>query len=168
MSESSNETGGTAPSHRSVEIGVAAVMALLALIGIYGSIRVGIGWGSDGPRAGFFPFYVSLTVLIACAINVISLLASRDDDKVFAEWLQLRQVFSVLLPSAIYVVLVSYIGIYVASALLIAFFMRWFGRYRWPVAAGVAILVAVLTFLMFEIWFLVPLPKGPLEHMLGY
>jgi hypothetical protein len=168
MSEPANETGGTAPSHRTVEIGVAAAMALLACIGIYGSVRVGIGWGSDGPRAGFFPFYVSLTVLIACAINVISVLASRDDHKVFAEWLQLRQVFSVLLPSAIYVALVPYVGIYMASALLIAFFMRWFGRYRWLFAVGVAILVAVLTFLMFETWFLVPLPKGPLERWLGY
>jgi uncharacterized membrane protein (DUF485 family) len=168
MSETTNENGGTAPSHRNVEIGVAAFMALLALIGIYGSIRVGIGWGSDGPRAGFFPFYVSLIVLIACAVNIMSVLGERDGNKVFAEWVQLRQVFSVLVPSAVYVVLVSYIGIYVASALLIAFFMRWFGRYSWLAAVGVAILVAVLTFLMFEIWFLVPLPKGPLERLLGY
>jgi len=64
--------------------------------------------------------------------------------------------------------LVPYTGIYAASALLIAFFMLWFGRYNWLFAIGIAVLVPVLTFLMFEIWFLVPLPKGPLENLLGY
>ena len=168
MNQTVNETGGAGPSHRSVEIGVAAFMALLALIGIYGSIRVGIGWGDEGPRAGFFPFYVSIIVLIACAINMISTITISGQGKVFAEWNQLRQVVSVLLPTIIYVGLVPYLGMYVASALLIAFFMRWFGGYAWHIAAAVAVVVPILIFLMFEIWFLVPLPKGPLERLLGY
>ena len=168
MNHTINETGGTGPSHRSVEVGVAAVIALLALIGIYGSIKVGIGWADDGPRAGFFPFYVSLIVLISCVINTTSVFATDDKGKLFAEWVQLRQVVSVLVPTVVYVGLVPYVGIYLASALLIAFFMRWFGRYRWIIAAAVAVAVPFLTFLMFEIWFLVPLPKGPLERMLGY
>jgi len=168
MSKAAKETGGTGPSHRSVEVGVAAVIALLALIGIYGSLKVGIGWADDGPRAGFFPFYVSLIVLISCIINVTPLLIDPGKGKLFAEWGQLRQVVSVLVPTIVYVGLVPYIGIYVASALLVAFFMRWFGHYSWIVAAAVSVVVPILTFLMFEIWFLVPLPKGPLEHLLGY
>lgn len=168
MSQATHDSGGTGPSHRKVEIGVAAFMALLALIGIFGSIQVGIGWGAEGPRAGFFPFYVSLIVLFACMVNVYQVLASRKPDKAFAEWSQLRQVVSVLLPTAIYVALVPYIGIYVASAILIAVFMRWFGGYNWGVVAVVSIAVPILTFLMFEVWFLVPLPKGPLESYLGY
>jgi putative tricarboxylic transport membrane protein len=168
MNQTVNETGGTGPSHRRVEVGVAAFMALLALIGIYGSIKVGIGWASDGPGAGFFPFYVSLIVLISCVINVMSALAIPDKGRLFAEWGQLRQVVSVLVPTVVYVGLVPYLGIYVASALMIAFFMRWFGRYSWIVAAAIAVAVPILIFLMFEIWFLVPLPKGPLETLLGY
>jgi hypothetical protein len=168
MNQTAKETGGTGPSHRNVEIGVAAFMAFLAIIGIYGSLKVGIGWGDEGPRAGFFPFYVSLVVLGSCVINTINVLASTEKTRVFAEWGQLRQVLSVLAPTVIYVALVPYIGIYVASAVLIAFFMLWFGRYSVIVSAAVAILVPVLTFLMFEIWFLVPLPKGALESMLGY
>jgi hypothetical protein len=167
MNQTTNETGGAGPSHRSVEIGVAGFMALLALIGIYGSLKVGIGWGDEGPRAGFFPFYVSIIVLISCAVNMRAAIASSGQ-KVFAEWSQLRQVISVLVPTIIYVALVPYLGMYVASALLIAFFMRWFGNYAWHTAVAVAVLVPVLTFLMFEIWFLVPLPKGPLESFLGY
>ena len=168
MNQSVEQSGGTGPSHRSVEIGVAAFMALLALIGIYGSLKVGIGWGDSGPRAGFFPFYVSLVVLLSCAVNVATVVTASDKGKVFAEWSQLRQVLSVLVPTIIYVFLVPYIGIYVASALLIGFFMRWFGKYSWHVAVAVAIAVPVATFLMFEMWFLVPLPKGPLENFLGY
>jgi hypothetical protein len=167
MNQTAKETGGTGPSHRSVEIGVAAFMALLALIGIYGSIKVGIGWGDEGPRAGFFPFYVSLVVLISCAVNIVSVLPT-DKGRVFAEWGQLRQVLSVLVPTIIYVALVPYIGIYVASAVLIAFFMRLFGHYGWLVTAAVSVAVPVMTFLMFESWFLVPLPKGPVESMLGF
>jgi putative tricarboxylic transport membrane protein len=167
MTETTNETGGAGPSHRSVEIGVAGFMALLALIGIYGSIKVGIGWGDEGPRAGFFPFYVSLIILLSCAVNLATVLQTSGQ-KVFAEWSQLRQVVSVLVPTIIYVALVPFLGIYVASALLICFFMRWFGNYAWHTALAVAIAVPVLTFLMFEIWFLVPLPKGPVENFLGY
>jgi hypothetical protein len=168
MSETTNESGGTGPSHRGVEVGVALFMALLALIGVYGSIKVGIGWGDSGPRAGFFPFYVSLAVLISCAVNIVNVLRTSDDGEIFADWIQLRQVGSVVLPTAIYVGLVPYIGIYVSSALLIVAFMRWFGRYSWLMSVMIAIAVMILTFLMFEIWFLVPLPKGPLETYLGY
>jgi hypothetical protein len=168
MSESVEETGGTGPSHRSVEFGVAGVMALLAVIGIYGSLKVGIGWASDGPRAGFFPFYISLIVLIACAVNAVQVLVAADTGKIFAAWSQLRQVFSVLVPLSIYVALVPYVGMYVSSAMLIAVFMRWFGRYSWTTVVAVSIATPIAIFFMFEIWFLVPLPKGMLEHALGY
>jgi len=151
-----------------VEIGVAGFMALLALIGIFGSLKVGIGWGDEGPRAGFFPFYVSLVVLGSCAVNIVSVLKTTDPTRVFAEWGQIRQVLSVLVPTIVYVALVPYIGIYVASAMMIAFFMLWFGRYSVIMSVAVAILVPVATFLMFETWFLVPLPKGPVESLLGF
>jgi len=168
MNQAVNETGGTGPSHRNVEIGVGAAIALLALVGIYGSTKVGIGWADDGPRAGFFPFYVSLIVLLASIVNIGSVIVAADDRRTFADWGQLRQVASVLAPTVVYVALVPVIGIYVSSVLLIAFFMRWFGHYRWINVAPVSILVPILTFLMFELWFLVPLPKGPLERLLGY
>lgn len=168
MNQTVKESGGAGPSHRGVEIGVAAFMAILALIGMYGSIKVGIGWGDEGPKAGFFPFYVSVAVLISCAVNIFKVFLSSDDGELFAEWGQIRQVLSVVVPTAIYVALIPYIGIYVASALLIAAFMKWLGKYHWVTSIAVAVVVPILTFFMFEIWFLVPLPKGPLENFLGY
>jgi putative tricarboxylic transport membrane protein len=167
MSESSHSPGGTGPSHRSVEIGVALFMALLAAIGIIGSLKVGIGWGAEGPRAGFFPFYISLIVLISCAVNLIGALRQYTGREVFATWGQLRQVLSIVIPTTVYVFAVPVIGMYLSSGLLVGVFMKWLGRYSWLLVLAVAIGVPIATFLMFERWFLVPLPKGPLEDWLG-
>jgi hypothetical protein len=87
--------------------------------------------------------------------------------ELFAEWRQLRQVLKLLVPTAIYVFAVPVIGMYVASGLLIGVFMRWLGRYSWPLVLAMAIGVPILLFFMFERWFLVPLPKGPVEDWLG-
>jgi len=154
------------PSHRAVEIGVAVAILLFAAIIIYGAWLAGINWGAEGPRAGFFPFYVGLVILIATIFNLARALTS-DGERLFADWGQLRQVMSVVIPTAIYVALVPWLGLYVASFLLIAVFMKWLGKYNWTLTLAVAIGVPVLSFLMFEKWFLVPLPKGPLEDFLG-
>lgn len=168
MNHSVDEAAGSGPTQRSAEVGVAIVIAIIAIIGIIGSLKVGIGWAAEGPRAGFFPFYVSLIVLISSAANIYSALAKPADGVVFAEWSQLTKVLQVLVPTAVYALVISYSGIYVASALLIALFMRWFGRYNWAIIAAVAIGLPIFTFITFEIWFLVPLPKGPLEAALGF
>ena len=156
------------PSQRSVEIGVTLLMALFALIVIAGSVQAGLGWGAEGPKAGFVPFYVGLVILGSSIINFGGVISLRPDDRLFAEWGQLSQVMSMLVPTAIYVALVPWIGIYVASALLIAIFMRWLGKYGWGMVAAVAVGVPFVTFLIFERWFLLPLPKGPIEAYLGF
>jgi len=168
MSEAAHESGGAGPSHRSVEVGVAIAIVVLALIGIVGATRVGIGWGAEGPRAGFFPFYICLAIIIASAVNLTRIFMTANEGETFATWSQLRQVASVVVPTAIYVFIIPSIGIYVASMLLIGSFMMWFGKYRMAIAVPLAIGVPIFFFVTFEFWFLVPLPKGPLEHMLGY
>jgi len=168
MSEDAHETGGAGPSHRAVEAGVAVAVGLVGLITVIGSLNVGIGWGDEGPMAGFFPFYIGLIIIVASAVNFANLFIGEKEYGVFASWGQIGKVVSVVIPTAIYVGVLPFIGIYVSSALLIGAFMLWFGKYRWSVAVPVAILVPVLTFFMFERWFLVPLPKGPLERFLGF
>ena len=75
---------------------------------------------------------------------------------------------SILVPTAVYVALIPWIGIYVASMFLIAAFMKWLGNYGWGMVAAIAIGVPLATFLVFEQWFLLPLPKGPIEEYLGF
>ncbi len=74
---------------------------------------------------------------------------------------------SVVIPTAIYVAAIPFIGLYVSSIVLIGFFMRWLGKYGWLMVALVAIGMPLITYIVFEKWFLVPLPKGPLEELLG-
>jgi putative tricarboxylic transport membrane protein len=159
---------GAGPSQRSVEIGVTVLMALFALIVIAGSMQAGLGWGAEGPKAGFVPFYVGLLILGSSVINFGAVISERSDIRLFAEWGQLGQVMAMLVPTAVYVALVPWIGIYVASILLIAVFMRWLGRYGWGMIAAISVGVPVVIFLIFERWFLLPLPKGPIEEYLGF
>jgi putative tricarboxylic transport membrane protein len=168
MNETANETGGTGPSHRSVEVGVAIAIAILAIIGIVGASRVGTGWSAEGPRAGFFPFFICIAILISCAVNLVQIFRSENDGAVFASWDQIKKVMQVVVPTGVYVLIIPYSGIYVASALLIAGFMKVLGRYGWAASVAVGVAVPLFTFVAFEKWFLVPLPKGPLEHLLGY
>ena len=166
MIESVEKAGGAGPSHRRVEIGVALVIGLFGLIAMYGSWRVGISWGAEGPRAGFFPFYIGMLVVIASAVNIASVLRAEGEDRPFAEWSQLKQVAAVVAPTSVYVLLIPHIGMYVASAFMIAVFMKWFGKYGWHYVIPIAIGVPIALYFTFEKWFLVPLPKGPLEQML--
>lgn len=154
------------PSHRKVEAGVTLAIAAFGLLIVLGSIKAGINWGAEGPRAGFFPFYIGVFLVASSLINLWNGLREKDDG-LFAEWGQLRQVFSVAFPTAIYVGAMPYVGLYVSSFIFIAWFMRWLGKYPWPTVLSVAIAMPVATFIVFERWFLVPLPKGPVEAWLG-
>jgi hypothetical protein len=159
------------PSHRAVEIGVALGTALFGIIVVVGALKAGgPTWAADGPRAGFFPFYLGLFILVSSMVNLFSAIMDLPRDKLFADWHQLGRVVSVIIPTAVFVALISsdYVGIYAASVLLIAFFMKWLGKYGWGMVAAISIGVPVATFLVFEKWFLVPLPKGYVETLLGY
>jgi len=161
---------GARPAFRqkSAEMAVAAFIFLLGAIVIYDSARLGARWGDDGPQAGYFPFYIGLILCASSAVNLaLALLNRRDQDRTFVEVGQLKLVLTVLIPSAIYVGLIGWTGIYVASAVYVAFFMRRLGKYPWWKVAAVSIGNSVAFFLIFEIWFKVPLPKGPVEALLG-
>ncbi len=153
---------------KSAEIGVAALFFVLGAIVVFDSARLGARWAADGPQAGYFPFYIGLIVCLSAAVNLVLALVSRGDSgRIFVEAGQFKLVLAVLVPTAIYVALIGWTGIYVASALFIAFFMRWLGKYPWWKVAAVSIGNSIAFFLIFEVWFKVPLPKGPLETLLG-
>lgn len=152
-----------------VEVVVAGTLALVGAAVIVDSVRVGIGWGAEGPQAGFFPFYVGLILLLASSTTVIlNLLPGRRDRANFVDRTKVARMLAVLIPLVIYVIAVRWLGLYVASALLVGLFMRVHGRFGAAACLGVAIGLMVGLFALFELWFLVPLPKGPLETALGF
>src|SRR5262245_64120647 len=157
-------------SIRTMDLVVALALLLVAVVVMADSLRLGVGWReSEGPTAGYFPFYIGLFLAVASGINLGRAWFDRTAaTRTFVTRTAIARVLAMLLPFAGYVLALNFIGIYVASALYIALFMWWFGRY--PPSRGIAVgaVVATVLFLMFEIWFLVPLPKGPIEHLMGY
>ena len=160
-------TGRAAFRQKSAEIVVAALFFLIGGIVVWDSIRLGAKWADDGPQAGYFPFYIGLLICLSAVFNLVgAIAAAKKSDKAFVQVDQLKLVLMVLVPSAIYVALIGWIGIYVSSILFIAFFMRWLGKYDWWKLAAVSIGNSVFFFVIFEVWFKIPLPKGPLEALL--
>jgi len=152
---------------RTAELALASLFAAVAALAIGDSLRLGSGWGEDGPRSGYFPFWVGVILLAASVWQIASAVGIRPRER-FASREELVRVASVLGPAALQVALMPFLGLYLASALLVAWFMARLGAFRWPVAAAAGVATAVAAFVVFEIWFLVALPKGPIEELLGY
>jgi hypothetical protein len=126
-------------------------------------------WASDGPQAGYFPFYIGLIMFISSGVTLVqSIITKTPNLATFVEKGQLWSVLQVLIPTAIFVLAVPYIGLYVSGAVFIAVFMMWIGKYNVLWAAPIALGVPLFLFVLFEIWFLIPLPKGPVENFLGF
>lgn len=156
------------PSVAVVEVITAAVLFAVGAIVVYDSRRLGSGWTADGPQSGYFPFYIGLLLCVSAAAIAFRALSGGGGREIFVDGKQVRQILTVLLPAAVYVGLIHFLGIYVASALYITVFMNWLGRYSIARAILVGVGVGVLFFFTFEKWFAVPLPKGPIERMLGF
>jgi putative tricarboxylic transport membrane protein len=152
---------------RAADIVTASVLMLLGGVVLYDAVRLGIGWGTDGPRSGFFPFWLAVVMVATCAL-ILGKAAWRSPLRPFATREQARPVLKVLWPAAAMVVLMQVTGLYVAAAVYVGFYMRWIGHHRWVTVIAIAVSIPVVTFVIFETWFLVPMPKGPLESWLGY
>ena len=169
MQEEQGEGGHI--QQRKIEIVVALFFALIGAIVVYDSVRVGYVWASDGPQPGYFPFRIGCILLAGAAWVIFQTVRdwAKDGGKgVFAESDEFALVLKMLIPCAVYAGAVMTIGLYVSSIIFITAFMVWQGKYSVLKSALVGVGVAAFLFVMFEIWFLVPLPKGPVEHLLGY
>ncbi len=158
---------------RVLNLGTAALLMLLSAVVIYDALRLGAGWGLEGPQSGFFPFW--LAALLAAVSFALFVQSWRDSSQVpFVTSERFAPVLKVLGPLAGFVVVTdppgpwSGLGLYVAAGLYLGFYMRWVGRHHWSTVVALAIAFPVVTFFIFETWFLVPMPKGPLEAWLGY
>lgn len=173
MDDKQSSAGGdrAGVSTRTMEIAVALVLFTIGAIVVFDSYRLGSKWGSDGPQSGYFPFYIGLLICISSVVTIAqALLAKSGAGKPFVLWGPFKRVLTVLLPAAVYVLSVKFVGLYVASAIYIAIFMIWLGKYSWWKSIAVGFVINAIFFLMFEVWFKVPLFKGVLNPLgfLGY
>ncbi len=157
-------------NHR-VDAVVAVVLFALGLLVVYDANRLGAAWTDDGPGSGYFPFYIGIIICVsAVAIFWQTTFGRHRDRGAFVDREQLGRVLSVLLPAFVYVFGITMIGIYVSSAIYIAVFMIILGKYSLLRSALVGVLVGAFFFVMFEVWFTVPLYKGQFDplYFLGY
>ena len=80
---------------------------------------------------------------------------------------QFRRVLQVFVPTLLFVLAMQFLGLYVASFLLVAGFMRYIGRIAWWKSLLTSVLFAVSMFATFDVAFDVIMPKGPIEALFG-
>ena len=156
-------------SHSQADAIGAVVIFLIGVVMIVDNYKLGAGWAADGPEGGYFPLRVGVILCIAAAVVAFrSLFGKGRDHSVFVSWERFRLVLMVLVPTAVYVLATQFVGIYVASTIFIGAFMRVMDKRSWLKVILVSVGVSAALFWLFEIQFMVPLPKGPLEALLGY
>jgi len=155
-------------SRRSIEILVSLLLLGLAALLAYDNWQTGIEWDSTGPQPGYFPFYLSVILGGASLYGLIAASLSRDaKSETFVTRAQLRRVMLVFVPTAAFCLATQFLGIYVASFVLISGFMRFVGKIAWWKSLVTAIVFTGLMFVTFDVAFDVIMPKGPLERALG-
>ncbi len=154
-----------------VDAVVAAVLFAIGAVVVFEARRLGATWTTDGPGAGYFPFFIGLIICVSSLGIIYQALGSKArDTDTFVDRVQLGRVVSVLAPAAVYVLAIHFLGVYIASALYIVLFMVILGKYPPLKSVLVGVIVNALFFAMFEVWFKVPLFKGSLDPLrfLGY
>jgi len=152
-------------------IDIATSLALLAFAALlaYDNWRTGMSWDATGPQAGYFPFYLSLVLAGASVYGIVKeIIARRAASEPFVRREQLHRVLQVLAPTVAFCVLMQWLGLYLASFVLIAGFMVFVGRIAWWKSLLTSFVFSAAMFMTFEIAFDVLMPKGPLEALFGF
>jgi putative tricarboxylic transport membrane protein len=153
---------------RVVDITVSLLLMVLAFTLGYDNWRTGIAWDSTGPQSGYFPFYLSVILAGASLYGLVAAFLSQEASETFVTRAQLRRVMAVFVPTLLFCLATQYLGLYVASFLLISAFMRLVGRIALWKSLLTAFLFTAIMFVTFDIAFDVIMPKGPLEAFFGY
>jgi putative tricarboxylic transport membrane protein len=156
------------PFTRVVDACVGLLILIVGVVVIVDNYRLGAGWAPDGPEAGYFPLRIGVLMALCSVIVIVHALRNKADTSIFVAWRKLIPVSQVLFPLIVYIGLMQFTGLYVASTVFVAGFMRWLGKYSWLKSCLVAVIMSVVIFWLFETQFQVPLPKGPIERWLGY
>ncbi len=151
-----------------MEVITAVVIFALGVVMMVDNFKIGAGWASDGPESGYFPFRIGVILCVASFVVALrSLMSASGKAEEFVSWEKFRLVLAVLVPTMGYVLGIQILGIYIASTIFIAAFMRVMDKSSWLKTVLVSVGVNVVLYWMFEVQFKVPLPQGPLKALLG-
>ncbi len=171
QNETVEETGEVVATNGTVDAVVAAILLALGLVVVWQAYLLGAKWTSDGPGSGYFPFYIGIIISVS-SLGIIyqALISKQRDTDAFVDTVQLKRVTQVFVPALVYVLGVNFLGLYVASAIYVTLFMIVLGKYSVMKSVIIGVVINAVFFVMFEVWFKVPLFKGSLDPLrfLGY
>jgi hypothetical protein len=148
---------------RQAEILVAFLLIALGAITVFDSVRLGFGWGITGPESGFFPFYLGVGIIVCSLLVLFSVFKKYNKDETRKRLMPegaLTPILWVLIPATAMIVVSEFVGLHIAAALYLAFYMRAVGKISWVTTALVSLLVPLSLYIAFDKLFLVPLPQG--------
>ena len=148
---------------RKADVFVAFLLIALGAITVLDSIRLGFGWGISGPESGFFPFYLGTGLIICSLLVLLNVFRSYKKNKTGKRLMPkgaLTPILWVLIPATAMIVVSEFVGLHIAAALYLAFYMRAVGKIGWMTTMLVSLLVPLSLYIAFDKLFLVPLPQG--------
>jgi putative tricarboxylic transport membrane protein len=154
---------------RQADIVFALCLFVLAGLVAWESLALNIGWGINGPEGGFFPFWLAVGLGL-CSLVILGQAvwhAAPALHKPLVAPGGWGPLLTVAIPAIAMVALSECIGLYPATALYLAFYMRWVGRHRWPLVLAVSICLPLGSYFLFDKWFMIPMPKGLWGEHLG-
>ena len=164
-----SEDSPAVASTRTVEVVVYFLLLALAMLLGFDNWRSGMGWAKDGPQSGYLPFYLCVILGGAALYGLaVAFLRRADATATFVNRDQLRRVMQVFVPTFLFCLAMQWLGLYVASFLLVAGFMAIIGRIALWKSLLTAFLFTAIMFVTFDIAFDVIMPKGPLEAAFGH
>jgi putative tricarboxylic transport membrane protein len=158
-------------SMRAADLFMSALFVALGFLVGFDSLRLGAGWESGGPQAGFFPFILAVGMTLASVIVLVRSLRSKGTAKAKAAFIErsaVKPVLQVVIPAALMVFFTEYLGLYLSAALYMAGYIRWIGKHSWKTVIPISILLPLVCWYLFEKVFLIPMPEGSLKSFLGF
>ncbi len=157
---------------RKADLTCSLVILALGILVVLDSRRYGVfGWGAAGPEPGLYPFLLGAGMIVGSLVilgQAILRWRASGADEPFMPPGALKPVLYVAVPASLMVLLTEFIGLYLAAGLYLAVYMRWIGRNGWIKVLAVSVLLPLAGYIVFEKWFLIPLPEGSLTSRLGF
>ncbi len=146
------------------------ILAIGVLVGV-DAIRLGYGWGMEGPKAGFFPFLMAVILVLGCVVILKQAYEGKGtakSNKPLTPPEAVKPVLVVLLPAIGMLVLTEIVGLYVAAIVYLTGYIRWVGGFKWRTTLLISILVPIGFYIVFDKIFLIPMPQGLFGGSLGF
>ena len=148
---------------KAADILVAAILLVVGLIVGFDSLRLGAGWGMEGPKGGFFPTVMAALAVAGCVVIIRQAMkgtSSVKGSKPFVPSGGMKPVLTVFIPACGMVLLTEVVGLYVAAMIYLAAYIKVVGGYRWRTVLLISIPIPLIFYWVFEKIFLIPLPMG--------